>query len=115
MMENRSDFAATLVNALNLPQFRGNFFKLLVTSANWVKSSGSVRKKWKSESMMFTMRAMKTYPSAQTFGFARWTKKIAEVHYRYRNHVKAAAQSKLIEHNAVTDASVRDWQNKLCG
>ena len=41
---------------------------------------------------------------------ARWTKKNAEVHYGYKNHVKADAQSKLIEQYAVTDASVHDSQ-----
>jgi IS5 family transposase len=41
---------------------------------------------------------------------ARWTKKNAEVHYGYKNHLKADAQSKLIEHYAVTDASVHDSQ-----
>ena len=39
---------------------------------------------------------------------ARWTKKNAEVHYGYKNHVKADAKSKLIERYAVTDASVHD-------
>jgi len=41
---------------------------------------------------------------------ARWTKKNAEVHYGYKNHVKADAHSKLIERYAVTDASVHDSQ-----
>ena len=41
---------------------------------------------------------------------ARWTKKNAEVHYGYKNHVKADAASKLIEKYAVTDASVHDSQ-----
>jgi transposase, IS5 family len=41
---------------------------------------------------------------------ARWTKKNAEVHYGYKNHVKADAQSKLIEQYAVSDASVHDSQ-----
>ena len=41
---------------------------------------------------------------------ARWTKKNTEVHYGYKNHVKADAQSKLIEKYAVTDASVHDSQ-----
>ena len=41
---------------------------------------------------------------------ARWTKKNAQVHYGYKNHVKADAQSKLIEQYAVTDASVHDSQ-----
>lgn len=41
---------------------------------------------------------------------ARWTKKNDEVHYGYKNHVKAEAQSKLIEKYAVTDASVHDSQ-----
>lgn len=115
--------------------------------------------------MMFTLRAMKAYPSAQALAFfdvelrgpwlevkgnpclptgrplsrldaalewesfrpllaqalaeqpakqrqkdldARWTKKNAEVHYGYKNPVKADAQSKMIELCAVTDASVHD-------
>jgi IS5 family transposase len=41
---------------------------------------------------------------------ARWTKKHAEVHYGYKNHVKADAKSKLLERYAVTDASVHDSQ-----
>jgi IS5 family transposase len=41
---------------------------------------------------------------------ARWTKKNDEVHYGYKNHVKADAKSKLIEQYAVTDASVHDSQ-----
>ena len=41
---------------------------------------------------------------------ARWTKKNDEVHYGYKNHVKADAKSKLIEKYAVTDASVHDSQ-----
>jgi IS5 family transposase len=41
---------------------------------------------------------------------ARWTKKNDERHYGYKNHVKADAQSKLIEKYAVTDASVHDSQ-----
>ena len=41
---------------------------------------------------------------------ARWTKKNDEVHYGYKNHVKADAQSQLIEKYAVTHASVHDSQ-----
>jgi IS5 family transposase len=41
---------------------------------------------------------------------ARWTKKKAEVHYGDKNHVKADAQSKLIEQYAVTDARGHDSQ-----
>jgi IS5 family transposase len=41
---------------------------------------------------------------------ARWTKKHAEVHYGYKNHVKADAKSQLLERHAVTDASVPDSQ-----
>ncbi len=41
---------------------------------------------------------------------ARWTKKNAEVHYGYKNHIKADAKSKLLERYAVTDASVHDSQ-----
>lgn len=41
---------------------------------------------------------------------ARWTKKNDEVHYGYKNHIKADAKSKLIESYTVTDASVHDSQ-----
>ena len=41
---------------------------------------------------------------------ARCTKENTEVHYGYKNHVKADAQSKLIEQYVVTDASVHDSQ-----
>lgn len=41
---------------------------------------------------------------------ARWTKKNSEVHYGYKDHVKAGAKRKLIEDYVVTDASVHDSQ-----
>jgi len=41
---------------------------------------------------------------------ARWAKKDEEVHYGYKNHVKADKTTKLIEDYAVTDASVHDSQ-----
>lgn len=41
---------------------------------------------------------------------ARWTKKNNEVHYGYKDHVKADAKTKLIEDYVVTDASVHDSQ-----
>lgn len=41
---------------------------------------------------------------------ARWTKKGEEVHYGYKNHVKADKTTKLIEDYEVTDASVHDSQ-----
>lgn len=41
---------------------------------------------------------------------ARWTKKGNEVHYGYKNHVKANRRNKLIEDYKVTDASVHDSQ-----
>lgn len=41
---------------------------------------------------------------------ARWTKKNQETHYGYKDHVKADADSKLIEDYAVTSASVHDSQ-----
>ena len=39
---------------------------------------------------------------------ARWTKKNAENHYGYKNHVKVDKTSKLIVTYSVTDASVHD-------
>lgn len=39
---------------------------------------------------------------------ARWTKKGGEKHYRYKNHVKADAKSKLIKKGVTTNASVHD-------
>ena len=41
---------------------------------------------------------------------ARWTKKGEEVHYGYKNHVKADRKTKFIEAYQVTDASVHDSQ-----
>lgn len=41
---------------------------------------------------------------------ARWAKKGDEVHFGYKNHVKADAKTKLIEDYVVTDASVHDSQ-----
>jgi IS5 family transposase len=41
---------------------------------------------------------------------ARWTKKGEEVHYGYKDHVKADKTTKLIEDYEVTDASVHDSQ-----
>ena len=41
---------------------------------------------------------------------ARWVKKGADVHYGYKNHVKADRTTKLIEDYAVTDAAVHDSQ-----
>lgn len=41
---------------------------------------------------------------------ARWAKKNQEVHYGYKDHVKADAKMKLIEEYVVTDASVHDSQ-----
>lgn len=41
---------------------------------------------------------------------ARWAKKGEEVHYGYKNHVKADAKTKLIEGYTVTNASVHDSQ-----
>lgn len=41
---------------------------------------------------------------------ARWAKKGEEVHYGYKNHVKADRATKLIEDYEVTDASVHDRQ-----
>lgn len=41
---------------------------------------------------------------------ARWAKKGEDVHYGHKNHVKADRTTKLIEDDAVTDASVHDSQ-----
>ena len=41
---------------------------------------------------------------------ARWAKKNNEVHYGYKDHVKADADSKLITDYAVTSANVHDSQ-----
>ena len=41
---------------------------------------------------------------------AKWTKKNNEVHYGYKNHVKADKKTKLIQSFAITDASVHDSQ-----
>lgn len=41
---------------------------------------------------------------------ARWTKKNSEVHYGWKNHVKADAKTKLILSSSTTSASVHDSQ-----
>ena len=41
---------------------------------------------------------------------ARWTKKNSEVHYGWKNHVKADVKTKLIVNSATTAASVHDSQ-----
>jgi IS5 family transposase len=41
---------------------------------------------------------------------ARWTKKNAETHYGYKNHINADAATKLIQDYAVTPANVHDSQ-----
>lgn len=41
---------------------------------------------------------------------ARWTKKGDEVHFGYKDHIKADAESKIIINYEVTDASVHDSQ-----
>jgi len=50
------------------------------------------------------------YKLSQKDTEARWTKKGDEKHYGYKDHVKAAAKTKLIEDYVVTDASVHDSQ-----
>jgi IS5 family transposase len=41
---------------------------------------------------------------------ARWTEKVGEKHYGYKNHVKVDSKSKLIESYTVTSAEVHDSQ-----
>lgn len=41
---------------------------------------------------------------------ARWTKKDNTNHYGYKNHINADHETKLVQHYAVTDASVHDSQ-----
>lgn len=64
--------------------------------------AGSIPEDWKQECRKNKLRQKDTD--------ARWTKKGDEVHYGYKNHVKADAESKLITGYAVTSANVHDSQ-----
>ena len=64
--------------------------------------AGSIPEEWKQEKQKSKLRQKDTD--------ARWTKKGDEVHYGYKNHVKADAESKLITGYAVTSANVHDSQ-----
>ena len=66
---------------------------------------GNVPEEWKKPENIHKLRQKDTD--------ARWTRKGNELHYGYKNHVKADAESKLIVDYAVTDASVHDSQ-KIC-
>lgn len=63
---------------------------------------GNIPEDWKQEGRKNKLRQKDTD--------ARWTKKGDEVHYGYKNHVKADAESKLITGYAVTSANVHDSQ-----
>lgn len=63
---------------------------------------GEIPEEWKSDSKKNKLRQKDTD--------ARWAKKGNELHYGYKNHVKADAESKLIVDYVVTDASLHDSQ-----
>lgn len=63
---------------------------------NALVKEGKTPEKWKPNKL------------AQKDTDARWTKKNKELHYGYKNHVKADEKSKLIESYLITDASVHD-------
>ena len=63
---------------------------------------GGVPEEWQTEEMCHKL--------AQKDTDARWAKKNNEVHYGYKDHVKADAESKLITDYAVTSANVHDSQ-----
>ena len=63
---------------------------------------GGVPEEWQTEEMCHKLAPKGTD--------ARWAKKNNEVHYGYKDHVKADAESKLITDYAVTSANVHDSQ-----
>ena len=64
--------------------------------------AGNIPEDWKQENQENKLRQKDTD--------ARWTKKGNELHYGYKNHVKADAESKLITGYTVTSANVHDSQ-----
>ena len=64
--------------------------------------AGNIPEEWKEDAAKNKLRQKDTD--------ARWTKKGNELHYGYKNHVKADAESKLITDYAVTSANVHDSQ-----
>ena len=67
---------------------------------------GKIPEEWKKPENIHKLRQKDTD--------ARWTRKGNQLHYGYKNHVKADAESKLIVDYAVTDASVHD-SKVICG
>ena len=61
---------------------------------------GGIPEEWQSEENIHKLRQKDTD--------ARWAKKGEEVHYGYKNHVKADADSKIITDYVVTSANVHD-------
>lgn len=64
--------------------------------------AGNIPEEWQQEEQRNKLRQKDTD--------ARWTKKGNELHYGYKNHVKADAESKLIINYVVTSANVHDSQ-----
>ena len=64
--------------------------------------AGNIPEEWKEENQKSKLRQKDTD--------ARWAKKGSELHYGYKNHVKADAESKLITGYTVTSADVHDSQ-----
>ena len=69
---------------------------------NKIIKEGGIPEEWKTEENIHKI--------AQKDTDARWTKKREEVHYGYKDHVKADADSKLITDYEVTSANVHDSQ-----
>ena len=64
--------------------------------------AGTIPEEWQKEEQSAKLRQKDTD--------ARWTKKGNELHYGYKNHVKADVESKLITGYTVTSANVHDSQ-----
>ena len=64
--------------------------------------AGNIPEEWQQEKQKNKLRQKDTD--------ARWTKKGNELHYGYKNHVKADAESKLITGYTVTSANIHDSQ-----
>ena len=64
--------------------------------------AGNIPEEWQKEEQAAKLRQKDTD--------ARWAKKGTELHYGYKNHVKADAESKIITGYTVTSANVHDSQ-----
>jgi len=96
--DNLITHTGTIVDAtfMDAPRQRNN------REENAAIKAGETPEEWKKAEQKNKLRQKDTD--------TRWTKKGDELHYGYKNHVKADAESKLITDYTVTSANVHDSQ-----